>query len=116
MTREEFKSLGLPVQESDILCVESGLEWLKNNTTLEFAPEDMESIRNLPSGAKLFLVKFCEVVKKDVTVSGESMGTMSQSFSTESGDKQLRGIARQLLKPYLNPTVRFLPCKKRWDL
>lgn len=115
MTAEEYKSLGLPVPASAQLYVEAGLEWLQDNTLLEFDITDMESIKALPSSARLFLVKFSEICKRDNGVTGESVGPMSQSFTTDSVSKQTAALGRQLLKHYLKPNVKFLPCKRRWS-
>lgn len=114
MTAEEFRDLGLPVTASSQLYVEAGLEWLRDNTTLEFSITDMESIKALPSSARLFLVKFSEVCSRDIGVTGESVGPMSQSFATDSTAKQTAALAQQLLKPYLKPNVGFIPCTRRW--
>lgn len=114
MTAEEFKGLGLPVPESARLYVEAGLEWLRDNTVLEFDMDNMESIKALPSSARLFLVKFCELCERDNGVTGESVGPMSQSFTTDPVSKQTATLARQLLRPYLKPNVTFIPCKRRW--
>lgn len=114
MTAEEFKSLGLPVEAEAQLYVESGLEWLRDNTTLNMDLKDLESIKALPSSARLFLVKFCEVCSRDNGVTGESVGPMSQSFTTDSVSKQTMALARQLLKTYLKSNVKFIPCARRW--
>lgn len=114
MMAEEFKGLGLPVANSDQLYVESGLEWLRDNTKLEIDLTDTESIKALPPSARLFLVKFCEVCGRDAGVTGESVGPMSQSFTTDSVAKQTAALARQLLRPYLKPNVEFIPCSRRW--
>lgn len=114
MTAEEFKSLGLPVEAEAQLYVESGLEWLRDNTTLSVVLNDMESIKALPSSARLFLVKFCEICTRDIGVTGESVGPMSQNFTTDSVSKQTMALARQLLKTYLKSNVKFIPCARRW--
>lgn len=114
MTAEEFKGLALPVPEGSQLYVESGLEWLRDNTTLKLDTEDMESVKALPSSARLFLVKFCEVCSRDSGVTGEGVGPMFQSFTADSVSKQTAALARQLLKTYLKPNVTFIPCKRRW--
>lgn len=114
MTAEEFQDLGLPVEAEAQLYVESGLEWLRENTTLKFEIEDMESIKALPSSARLFLVKFCEICTRDIGVTGESVGPMSQSFTADSVSKQTMALARQLLKAYLKSKVKFIPCARRW--
>lgn len=114
MTTEEFKSLGLPVEADTQLYVEAGLEWLRDNTSLKVDPTDMESIKALPSSARLFLVKFCEVCDRDIGVTSEGVGPMSQSFTSDSTAKLTMVLARQLLKPYLKPNVEFIPCIRRW--
>lgn len=114
MTTEEYKCLELPLADDKKLYVESGLEWIQDNTTLIFDIADIKSVKALPSGAKLFLIKYCEITEKHQTVTSESMGPMSQSYSTKDVDCQIYAIARQLLKKYLKPNVCFVPCKKRW--
>lgn len=114
MTAKEFEGLGLPLQAPSQMLVESGLEWLRDNTTLEFDIMDMESVKALPSSARLFLVKFSEICSRDTGVTGESIGPMSQDFTTDSVERQTMSLARQLLKAYLKPGVKFIPCKRRW--
>ena len=114
MTAEEFKSLGLPVETDTQLYVETGLEWLRDNTMLEVDITNTESIKALPSSARLFLVKFCEICSRDIGVTGESVGPMSQNFSSDSTAKQTAALARQLLKAWLKPDVKFIPCIRRW--
>lgn len=114
MTAEEFKSLGLPVETEMQLYVEAGLEWLRDNTILEVDITNTESIKALPSSARLFLVKFCEICSRDIGVTGESVGPMSQNFSTDSTVKQTAALAKQLLKTWLKPDVKFIPCIRRW--
>lgn len=114
MTTEDFRNLNLPVGADCQLYVESGLEWLRDNTALEIDMDNMESIKALPSSARLFLVKFCEICDRDIGVTGESVGPMSQSFSADSITKQTEALARQLLKAWLKPEVRFIPCIRRW--
>jgi len=114
MTAEEFKEIDLPVPPSSQLYVESGLEWLRENTTLEFDITDVESIKALPSSARLFLLKFCEICERDTGITSESVGPMSQSFTTDSVTKQTGALARQLLKAWLRSNVQFIPCQRRW--
>lgn len=114
MTTEEFKSLALPLDADEQLYAESGIEWLRDNTTLEFDIADMESIKALPAAARLFLVKFCEVSEKDVSVASEGVGPLSQSFTSTDVAGQVKSLARQLLRPYLKPGVVFIPCTRRW--
>lgn len=116
MTMEELSCLGLPIpgNELNLLYVNSALDWLAGHTTLDVAGDDFGKVAALPSCAKLFLVKFCEVSGRDVSVASEAVGPMSQSFSSAGSDKLVMGLARQLLKAYLKPNVQFIPCKRRW--
>lgn len=114
MTAEEFMGLELPVPASAQLYVEAGLEWLRDNTMLEVDITNMESIKALPSSARLFLVKFSEICERDNGVTGENVGPMSQSFTADSVSNQTAALARQLLKVYLKPNVIFIPCIRRW--
>ena len=114
MTLEEFKALTLPVEDSDQLYVESGLEWLQDNTTLEMDLADPETIKQLPASARLFLVKYCEVLNRETGITSETVGPMSQSFSSDSVAKQTANLAKQFLKPWLKPEVMFIPCRRRW--
>lgn len=116
MTLEELKELNLPISidNNNLLLVNAGIEWLQDNTTFELNPENIETIKALPSGAMLFLVKFVDVLNKDNGVISESIAGMSQSFSTDSIQKKLYDIGRQLLKRHMNSNVKFLPCLKRW--
>ena len=114
MTAEEFNALGLPVPPASQLYVEAGLEWIRDNTTLAVDITDMESIKALPSSARLFLVKFCEICERDTGIASESVGPMSQSFTTDSAAKQTAALARQLLRAWLRSNVQFLPCQRRW--
>ena len=114
MTVEDFTSLDLPVDASNQLYVESGLEWLQANTTLEFDLADVETIKSLPASARLFLVKYCEICDRASGVASETVGPMSKTFSTDSIEKQTGSLARQLLKQWLKPNVTFIPCRRRW--
>lgn len=114
MTAEEFKGLDLSVPDSAQLYVESGLEWLRDNTTLNVDLADVETIKALPSSARLFLVKFSEICSRDIGVTSEGVGPMSQSFTTDSVAKQTVALARQLLKAWLRSNVQFIPCQRRW--
>ena len=114
MTLEEFRELNLPVEDSDQLYVESGLEWLRDNTTLEMDLADLEAIKQLPASARLFLVKYCELLNRDMGIISENVGPMTQSFSSDSVTKQAANLAKQILKPWLKPEVTFIPCRRRW--
>lgn len=115
MTVEELKTLGIPLaryDEIDVLYVESALDWIKSNTTLEF--DSLEEIKALPSGAKLFVVKFRELMTLPVGVTGESVDGLSQNFSDTLKKDKLLDLAYELLGEYIKPAISFVPAKERW--
>lgn len=118
MTKEQIENLKLgitPIDDRTILVIESGLDWVKANTTLEFNVNDDESLRALPSAVKLFLIKFFDLQMIGVGIASESIEGLSQSFRSESTDTLLWQYAEELLSPYLSSKVRFVSAKKRWN-
>lgn len=118
MTVDELNSLNLPFHNptnETCLYVESALDWLEQNTTLEFDKTDIQSVKNLPSGAKLFLLKFNDVMTVNTTVTSESLGGMSQSFSTSSKNNLLMDLANDLLGSYLKSSFTFIPAVRKWS-
>ncbi len=116
MTIDQMAELGLPIEctPENLMMVNAGVGWLGENTTLEVTEYDFGRIKSLPSGVKLFLCRFCGLCSREPGVTSEGAGPMSQSFSTDSIEKQTMDLARQLLRPYLKPNVRFIPCTRRW--
>ncbi len=117
MTREQVENLKLgiaPIDERVILIVESGLEWLLRNTTLEFDIENDEELQALPSSVRLFLTKFFDVQMLGTGVSSESIEGMSQSFDTSDKNAMIWQFAEELLDGYLISRVRFVAAEKRW--
>lgn len=117
MTVEELQELGIPLPRYtavDVLYVESALDWILSNTTLEFNKSNLESIKALPSGAKLFVVKFRELMTLPVGVTGESVDGLSQNFSDTLKKDKLLDLAYELLGEYMKPAISFVPAKERW--
>lgn len=117
MDVEQVKSLNLgidPVDARTVLIIESGLEWILNNTTLEFDITNIEEIKALPSSVKLFLIKFLDVNDISAGVASESIESLSQSFKTDRTEDLIWDYAYQLLYPYLKSRVRFVAAEKRW--
>lgn len=117
MTIDELKSLNLsfnnPTEET-CLYVESALDWLAQNTTLEFDKNDIESVKALPAGAKLFLLKFSDIMTVNTAVTSESIGGMSQSFSTSGKSNLLMDLANDLIGGYLKSSFQFIPTVGKW--
>ena len=97
-----------------VLIIESGLEWIQNNTTLEFDITNIEEIKALPSSVKLFLIKFLDVNDISAGVASESIESLSQSFDTSDKSAMIWQFAEELLYPYLKSRVRFITAEKRW--
>lgn len=117
MTQQQIELLHLgvaPIDDRVILVIESGLEWVKNNTTLEFDVNIDEDLIALPSAVKLFLVKFLDVQMLSVGVVSESIEGLSQSFDTGDKNAMIWQFAEELLSPYLKSRVRFITAQKKW--
>lgn len=118
MTKQQIELLHLgitPIDDRTIIIVESGLEWVKANTTLEFDMNKDEDLTALPSVVKLFLVKFFDVQMLSVGVTSESIEGLSQSFDTSDKSAMIWQFANELLTPYLKCGINFIPAQKRWN-
>lgn len=116
LTPEQIEEIGLPIEPIDsraCLFINAALDWLLENTTLDFNKEDIESIKALPAGAKLFIVSFVDVMKQSSAVTSESIAGMSQSFSTKDKASLLYELATSLLGKYFS-CVKFVPCTDKW--
>lgn len=112
----ELLHLGItPIDDRAIIIVESGLEWVKANTTLEFDMNKDEDLTALPSVVKLFLVKFFDVQMLSVGVTSESIEGLSQSFDTSDKSAMIWQFANELLTPYLKCGINFIPAQRRWN-
>ena len=118
MTIEEIKTLGIPnidYCEYACLLVESGLQWLLNNTKLEFDIHNVEEIKELPPNVKLFLLKFIDLMRISTGVTSESIEGMSQSFDSSGKDLLLRQYALELLgKDLMISDLKFYPAVRKW--
>ena len=115
MNAEILKVADIPVTNDAValLQAEAALDWMLANTTLEFS-KDGESIKALPACAKLFVVKYCEVMNQREGVASQSIEGLSQSFNTTDKSKALWQLARSLLGDYMKSQVRVIPAKRRW--
>lgn len=117
MTKEQIANLKLgiaPIDERTVLIVESGLDWVKQNTTLDFDKNNDEDLEALPSCVRLFLTKFFDVQMLGVGVSSESIEGLSQSFSSNDTNALLWQYAQELLSLYLKSRIGFYAAQKRW--
>lgn len=113
MTANDFIDAGIDIKNTPtaVLQAETALDWIARNTTLTI---DKTDIASLPAGAKLFVLKFGEVMSADIMVTSESMAGMSQSFNTEARNNLIYDLALECIEEYLKPTVTFRPAKSRW--
>ena len=112
LTAEQLKNLNIGIDTEDtIACLqaEAALEWIGNNTTI-----DITDLDNLPAGAKLFISKFCELNNLHSGVSSESIGGLSQSFTSENKAYLIWDLATTLLSSYIKSQIQFIPEQKRW--
>lgn len=117
LTEETIKLIGLPMDSVDsitILRIKSCLEWLLDNTTLEFDKEDVKSLEKLPACVKLFICRYNELYSKQLGVTSESIAGMSQSFDTTAQYTLLWQLAYELLGKYLKTSVIVTPAKRKW--
>lgn len=117
MTAEQIQTLKLgiaPIDERVTLIIESGLEWVKQNTTLNFDMNNDEDLKALPSTVRLFLTKFFDVQMMSAGVTSESIEGLSQSFDTGDKSAMIWQFAEELLSPYLISRVKFVAAQKKW--
>ena len=111
MTNAELEklNLGLTLDPKTEITLNAGIEWLAENTTIDTANTD-----KFPSGAKLFLIKFCEIQNMQTGVSSESIEGLSLSFDTGNRSGLIWQLAEELLGSYLKGRVRFVAASRRW--
>lgn len=116
MTAQELINAGIPLAGVDAMTAlhaEAALDWMNENTTLEIDKTDISTIEALPACAKLFTVKFAEVVAMRDGVSSQSIEGLSMSFSSDKSEIILQ-LAKTLLGAYLKSQVRIYPARRRW--
>ena len=114
MTASDFSNSGIQIGDSptDVLYAETALDWIIHNTSLRVDKSDLST---LPAGAKLFIMRFGDIMKVDSTVVSESLGGMSQSFSSESKNSLLLDLANELMGEYMTSQVKFFMAQNRWN-
>lgn len=116
VSTSDYITIGLPIDSPDAytaLIVDSAFDWLKQNTILEFDIEDVNSLKALPAVAKLFVMKFTDVMKLTTGVSSEQIDTLSHSFEDNKG-VLIQQYAFELLSGYLKSGVTVFPAKRKW--
>ena len=110
--------LGVPIESVDfetLLRVDSCLEWFAENTKLDIDKDNInESLAKLPSCARLFMLRYNKLYNRELGVTSESIGGMSQSFDTTAVYTQLWQMAYELLGEYLKSGFKVTPARKKW--
>lgn len=114
MTLEEWKEAGFQV-EGTSLYLDAGLEWLEEHTNIQLEEHTVETIKAMPSKAKLFLLEFSQIMQRETGVVSESIAGMSQTYEEKGKDALIWNVAKTLLKGQLKSTVTVLPARKRWS-
>lgn len=116
MTKEQAAklNLGIPLNDSVLLIVESALTWVLDNTTLDFDINKDEDLTQLPANVRLFVVKYHELMSTSEGVTSESIEGLSQSFNTSNKSGLIWQIAESLLTKWLKSPVSFVPAVSRW--
>lgn len=118
MTKDQVQSLNLgiaPITDRVVLFTEAALEWVLENTTLQFDYNKEDDLAALPAPVKIFVVKYNEIMGNDSTVASESIEGLSQSFKSTDISTLLWDCAEQLLGKWLKGTVKFVAAQRRWN-
>ena len=109
-----LESIGLADTPENTLHVESAIEWLNAHTIYEI---DKDSVKNIKSSVKLFILKFSELMTSHAGVASESISGMSQSFVTgQSLESKIYELAVSLLgSDAIKSTVTVFSGEDRWD-
>ena len=117
ISAEQLTQAGIPVSADPVavLHAEAALDWMREITTLQIDKADAASIVALPASAKLFVVKFGEVMQRRTGVTSQSIEGLSMSFdASENAVSSIWALASTLLGGYLKSQVRVTPARRRW--
>lgn len=113
---EDIPEIGLPVENPNaytVLVINSAFYWLKENTILDIDPNSVESLSSLPPVAKLFVLKFLDIMSMGTGVTSESIDSLNHSFESDKS-VLIWQYAQELLAGYLKSQLTVYPAKKRW--
>ena len=115
MDAKTLTDAGIPVAADELLRAEAALDWMKEHTTLQFDKANAATIAALPATAKLFVIRFGEIMRRKAGVTSQSIEGMSQSFDTsENVVSAIWAQASTLLGGYMKSQVRVTPARRRW--
>lgn len=111
LTKEKIESLnlGIDVDAKTEIIINSAIEWIKDNTSI-----DTTDIDKLPACAKLFLIKFSEISNIQSGVVSESIEGLSHSYGDSNKSGMIWDIAYELLGSYVKSPIRFVAAQDRW--
>lgn len=112
LTAEQLNSLNLVIDtddEKEVIMANAALEWIGEHTTI-----DITDLENLPSGAKLFILEFCDMNSIPYGVASESISGLSQSFTSGNKANMIWDLAYTYLSSYVKSQLNFIPTQKRF--
>lgn len=118
MTPKDLQEIGLsfPCATPEIcLMVQAALEWVLNHTTLKFDRKNLQEVKCLPPGVKLFVMKYVEVMHATAGVQHENLQNMTLIFSSKEKGELIRQYASELLGNALKSEASFFRAKNRWS-
>lgn len=111
LTNEQAQRLKLsPLNDETILLAENALEWINGNTKITVDLDDVQA------NVRLFVSKYIEVMGSSIGVTSESIGGLSQTFSSASKTDMLIELANAIFgeENVTAGKVTFTPAKRRW--
>lgn len=116
ITADDFSAIGLPIESPTpytVLSVNAAFDWMQENTALAIDLDDIETLKALPPAAKLFVLKFADIMTLRTGVTSQTIETMSQSFESSKSDL-IWQYAYELLAGYLKSQVKVVTAKRKW--
>lgn len=96
----------------------AALDWLGDNTDFRLTDGSITEVASLPPSARLFILKFMEIMSSGGTLAGvssESIGGMSKSYAVASDmSGALMLLIRQLLRGHYTGGVKISMPRSRW--
>lgn len=117
MDAKTLIAAGIPIRDdvTEALRAEAALDWMQEHTTLRIDKADAAAIATLPATAKLFVIRFGEIMRRKAGVTSQSIEGMSQSFdASEDTAALIWAQASTLLSGYMKSQVRVTPAQRRW--
>lgn len=107
-------ALGIrPYDKNTCMLVESGAIWLKNNTKLDYDFENCD-LSALPANIRLFLHKYCQIMRLRPGIASESISGLSQSFTGNIDDLIWNAAESLLGEDVVKQSASFVGAAKRW--